>query len=79
MPASSVFGAESLICQSLGTKFSRTQSFPLSGLGLTGIELNSGGFLAPVHIPTFDDILASDPARDDFLALFEGTGVPITG
>jgi hypothetical protein len=40
--------------------------FPLSGLGLTGMELNSGGFLPPVHIPTFDDILASDAARDDF-------------
>jgi sugar phosphate isomerase/epimerase len=29
-------------------------------LGLTGIELNSGGFLPAVHIPTFDDILSSD-------------------
>jgi sugar phosphate isomerase/epimerase len=46
-------------------------------LGLTGIELNSGGFLAPVHIPTFDDILSSDDARDDFLGLFEGNGNPL--
>jgi hypothetical protein len=46
-------------------------------LGLTGIELNSGGFLPPVHIPTFDDILTSDAARDDFLGQFEGTGVEI--
>jgi hypothetical protein len=53
--------------------------FPLSGLGLTRIEHNSGGFLPPVHIPTFDVILASDAARDDLLALFEGTGVSITG
>ena len=44
-------------------------------LGLTGIELNSGGFLPPVHIPTFDEILTSDDARDDFLGLFEGSGV----
>jgi len=48
-------------------------------LGLTGIELNSGGFLPAVHIPAFDDILISDAARDDFLGLFEGTGVGIAG
>ncbi|MDF2443482.1 MAG: hypothetical protein JWR01_1685, partial [Subtercola sp.] len=51
----------------------------VAGLGLTGIELNSGGFLPAVHIPTFDDILVSDTARDDFLGLFEGTGVGIAG
>ncbi|MDN3311945.1 sugar phosphate isomerase/epimerase [Microbacterium oryzae] len=51
----------------------------VSDLGLTGIELNSGGFLPAVHIPTFDDILVSDAARDDFLGLFEGTGVEIAG
>jgi sugar phosphate isomerase/epimerase len=48
-------------------------------LGLTGLELNTGGFLPPVHIPTFDDILVSDAARDDFLGIFEGTGVEIAG
>ena len=47
--------------------------------GLTGIELNSGGFLPAVHIPTLDDILTSDAARDDYLGLFEGTGVGIAG
>jgi len=51
----------------------------IAKLGLTGIELNSGGFLPAVHIPTFDDILTSDTARDDFLGLFEGTGVEIAG
>ena len=51
----------------------------IAKLGLTGIELNSGGFLPAVHIPTFDDILTSDAARDDFLGLFEGTGVEIAG
>ena len=51
----------------------------IGGLGLTGIELNSGGFLPAVHIPTFDDILTSDAARDDFLGQFEGTGVEIAG
>ena len=48
-------------------------------LGLTGIELNSGGFLPSLHIPTYDDILVSDTARDDFLGLFEGTGVSPAG
>ncbi|WP_380160683.1 sugar phosphate isomerase/epimerase family protein [Kineococcus sp. R86509] len=51
----------------------------VADLGLQGIELNSGGFLPPVHIPTFDDILVSDTARDEFLGTFEGTGVSIAG
>lgn len=51
----------------------------VSRLGLTGIELNTGGFLPAVHVPTFDDILSSDAARDDFLGIFEGTGVGIAG
>jgi Sugar phosphate isomerases/epimerases len=51
----------------------------IGDLGLTGIELNSGGFLPATHIPTFDDILVSDTARDDFLGIFEGTGVQIAG
>lgn len=51
----------------------------VQSLGLTGIELNSGGFLPALHIPTFDDILVSDTARDDFLGLFEGTGVSPAG
>ncbi len=32
-----------------------------------------------MHIPTFDDILVSDTARDDYLGIFEGTGVAIAG
>ena len=51
----------------------------VSRLGLTGIELSTGGFLPAVHVPTFDDILSSDAARDDFLGIFEGTGVDIAG
>ncbi|WP_353816595.1 sugar phosphate isomerase/epimerase family protein [Agromyces sp. SYSU T00266] len=51
----------------------------VADLGLTGIELNTGGFLPAAHVPTFDEILVSDAARDDFLALFEGTGVEIAG
>jgi sugar phosphate isomerase/epimerase len=51
----------------------------VADLGLSGIEINSGGFLPPVHIPNADDILSSDAARDDYLAQFEGTGVSIAG
>lgn len=47
--------------------------------GLTGIEINTGGFLPAAHVPTFDDILSSDAARDDFLSTFDGTGVAIAG
>ena len=51
----------------------------IGGLGLTGIEINTGGFLPAVHVPGRDDILVSDAARDDYLGLFEGSGVAIAG
>ncbi|WP_461173420.1 sugar phosphate isomerase/epimerase [Arthrobacter sp. Z1-9] len=51
----------------------------IADLGLTGIEINTGGFLPPVHVPTLDEILTSDAARDEYLAVFEGTGVSIAG
>ncbi|SDI03871.1 Sugar phosphate isomerase/epimerase [Arthrobacter subterraneus] len=51
----------------------------IGGLGLEGIEINTGGFLPAVHVPTFDEILESDAARDDYLGIFEGTGVSIAG
>lgn len=51
----------------------------IADLGLAGIELNTGGFLPAVHVPNFDEILESDAARDDFLAIFDGTGVRIAG
>jgi len=51
----------------------------IKDLGLGAIELNTGGFLKATHVPTMDDILVSDSARDDFLAIFEGTGVVIGG
>jgi sugar phosphate isomerase/epimerase len=51
----------------------------ISNLGLTGIEINTGGFLPPVHVPNIDGILENDAARDEYLSLFEGTGVSIAG
>ena len=51
----------------------------IADLGLTGIELNTGGFLPAVHVPNIEKILESDAERDAFLAQFEGTGVAIAG
>ncbi|MUN62561.1 TIM barrel protein [Kocuria sediminis] len=51
----------------------------VADLGLTGLEINTGGFLPAVHVPDMDRILESDAARDDYLGLFEGTGVSIAG
>lgn len=50
----------------------------IAGLGLDAAEINTGGFLPPVHIP-LDDILASQSARDDYLAVFEDKGVELAG
>lgn len=50
----------------------------IATLGLEGIEINSGGFLPPVHIPV-DDLLAGTVSAADYLATFEGTGVSIQG
>jgi sugar phosphate isomerase/epimerase len=51
----------------------------VKGLGLDGLEVNTGGFLAPVHIPNIDEILKSDAARDDYLGLFEAENLEILG
>jgi sugar phosphate isomerase/epimerase len=51
----------------------------VKGLGLDGLEVNTGGFLPPVHIPNIDEILTSDSARDDFLGLFAAEGMEILG
>ena len=31
----------------------------IKGLGLNSVEINSGGFLPPTHIPNIDEIVAS--------------------
>lgn len=51
----------------------------IADVGLTGLELNTGGFLPPTHVPNIDEILESDDARDEFLGIFEGTGVSLAG
>jgi sugar phosphate isomerase/epimerase len=49
----------------------------LAGMGLDSAEINSGGFLPPVHIP--DAVLAGDPgAIDEYLGVFADNGVALT-
>jgi sugar phosphate isomerase/epimerase len=50
----------------------------IAELGLDAAEVNAGGFLPPVHIP-IDDILASQAAREDYLAVFDEKGVSLAG
>jgi sugar phosphate isomerase/epimerase len=47
-------------------------------LGLTGAEVNVGGFIGTPHIPV-DDVLASAAAREEYLGVFAGQGVELTG
>src|SRR4029453_18853134 len=49
----------------------------LGQLGLDSAEINSGGFLPPVHLPV-DDIRTSQGARDEYLGVFEAAGVTLT-
>ena len=51
----------------------------VASLGLGGIEINSGGFLAPVHIPEIDQIIAEPSVARKYLRRFDGTGVEIAG
>jgi sugar phosphate isomerase/epimerase len=51
----------------------------IADLGLEGIEVNSGGFLPPVHIPEIAEIAADPAAARRYLARFEGTGVSLAG
>ena len=49
----------------------------IASLGLDSAEINSGGFLPPVHLPV-DDVRASQDARDEYLGLFDEAGVSLT-
>lgn len=51
----------------------------IKDLGLGAAEINVGGFLPPIHMPTIDDILTSDDARDEYLASFAEAGVELAG
>jgi sugar phosphate isomerase/epimerase len=49
----------------------------LASLGLDSAEINSGGFLPPVHLPV-DDLRASQDAREEYLGLFSAAGLTLT-
>lgn len=49
----------------------------IRGLGLTSAEINSGGFLPPVHLPVAQ-LRESQAARDDYLTIFAERGVELT-
>ena len=49
----------------------------LAALGLDSAEINSGGFLPPVHLP-IEDLRSSQTARSEYLALFDEAGVALT-
>ena len=49
----------------------------LASLGLESAEINSGGFLPPVHLP-IEDLRSSEQARQDYLGEFETAGVTLT-
>jgi len=49
----------------------------LRGLGLDSAEINSGGFLPPVHLPV-ERLRASQDAREEYLGLFGAAGITLT-
>jgi sugar phosphate isomerase/epimerase len=49
----------------------------LRELGLDSAEINSGGFLPPVHLP-IEQLRASKDTREEYLGLFASAGVTLT-
>ncbi len=49
----------------------------IAGLGLTSVEVNSGGFLPPIHLPVAD-LRASEDARQQYLGEFSSRGLTLT-
>ncbi|WOQ17202.1 sugar phosphate isomerase/epimerase [Raineyella sp. W15-4] len=50
----------------------------LKGAGLSGAEVNVGGFIPSPHCPA-ETILGSATARDDYLGIFAEHGIELTG
>ena len=50
----------------------------LKNAGLTGAEVNVGGFIPSPHCPV-DALLTSSTARDEYLGLFEDKGMRLSG
>lgn len=49
----------------------------IAGLGLNSVEINSGGFLPPVHLP-IEALRSSEGARQDYLGEFSSRGLTLT-
>lgn len=49
----------------------------IAGLGLNSVEINSGGFLPPIHLPVAE-LKASEQARQDYLGEFSSRGLALT-
>lgn len=49
----------------------------IAGLGLTSVEINSGGFLPPIHLPV-KEIRESEDARQQYLGEFSSRGLHLT-
>ena len=49
----------------------------IKSLGLTSAEINSGGFLPPIHLPV-DDLRSSEDARQEYLGEFTSRGLTLT-
>jgi sugar phosphate isomerase/epimerase len=49
----------------------------IADLGLTSVEINSGGFLPPIHLPV-EQLRESEDARQEYLAEFSSRGLTLT-
>jgi len=49
----------------------------IADLGLTSVEINSGGFLPPIHLPV-KEIRESEDARQEYLGEFASRGLTLT-
>ncbi|MDN5797073.1 MAG: sugar phosphate isomerase/epimerase [Intrasporangium sp.] len=49
----------------------------IAGLGLTSVEINSGGFLPPIHLPV-KEVRESQDARQQYLGEFSSRGLTLT-
>ncbi len=50
----------------------------IASLGLTGAEINAGGFLPTPHLPV-RELLSGEVTSQQYLSTFDGTGVSIAG
>jgi sugar phosphate isomerase/epimerase len=49
----------------------------IAGIGMTSVEINSGGFLPPIHLPV-DELRSSEDARQEYLGEFSSRGLTLT-